>query len=59
MEAKFKAQRAFFENKINLERAAKVRFLNIFDPVKNIKLSRTYFKDFDNEEESSQTKNQG
>lgn len=44
MRAKFRAQRAFVENKINLERAAKIRYLQTFDPVKNIKVSRMYVR---------------
>lgn len=44
MKAKFRAQRAFVENKINLERAAKIRYLQTFDPVKNIKVSKMYVR---------------
>lgn len=47
MVAKFRAQRSFVENRIKLERASKIKFLERFDPVKNIKVSKMYSRDED------------
>lgn len=47
MVAKFRAQRSFVENRIKLERASKIKFLERFDPVKNIKVSKMYAREED------------
>lgn len=47
MVAKFRAQRSFVENRIKLERASKIKFIDRFDPGKNIKVSKMYSRDDD------------
>lgn len=57
MLAKFRAQRALAENKINLERASKIKFLQTFDPVKNMKVSRMYIREDDLKQENLEEAN--
>lgn len=51
---KYKAQKSALLSKIQLTRAQKIRFLNAFDPSKNVNVSNLYTRYFDQLEEEGE-----